>query len=268
MRDRPGRREAGPVRLRQQQLLASARPWRPRRRVRVQEPQGHRLARREEGRGRAPRRLQGGGQGPHRAHQGRRRRRGVPARRHAQHGAHHERRQRVPDALLAQGHSRELRAHHRRDHARRARHRQPHLPAVRVQVRQAQHGLQGAARRARRRGSRVRDRLRLRRPLRDRRLRRDHVAQRHLRPPRRRHHGRRQPVRPRHRVRRARPHRREARLERPRRRRRLPREALPARGHRRPLGGGRRSPSPRSTASRTSPCTPRAWLRPATSRAR
>ena len=57
-------------------------------------------------------------------------------------------------------------------------------------------------------------------------------------------------------------------LERPRRRRRLPREALPARGHRRPVGRGRPARSPRSTASRTSPCTPRAWRRPATSRAR
>ena len=268
LRHRPGRREARPVRLRQQQLLAPARPRRPRRGVRLQEPQGHRLARREEGRGRAPGRLQGRGPRPHRAHQGRRRRRRVPARRHAQHGAHHERRQRVPHALLAQGHARELRAHHRRDHARRARHRQPDVPAVRVQVRQAQHRVQGPARGARGRGSRVRDRLRLRRPLRDRRLRRDHVAQRRLRPPRRRHHGRRQPVRPRHRVRRARPHRREAHLERPRRRRRLPREALPARGHRRPVGRGPRSRSPRSTASRTWPCTPRAWRRPATSRAR
>ncbi len=132
----------------------------------------------------------------------------------------------------------ELRAHHRRDHARRARHRQSDVPAVRVQVRQAQHRVQGAPRGARGRGSRVRDRVRVRRPLRDRRLRRDHVAQRHLRPSRRRHHGRRQPVRPRHRVRRARPHRREAHVERPRRRRRLPREALPARGHRRPVGRG------------------------------
>ena len=193
---------------------------------------------------------------------------GLPARRHAQHGAHHERRQRVPHALLAQGHARELRAHHRRDHAGRARHRQPDVPAVRVQVRQAQHGVQGPARGTRGRGSRVRDRLRVRRPLRDRRLRRDHVAQRHLRPPRRRHHGRRQPLRPRHRVRRARPHRREAHVERSRRRRRVPREALPARGHRRPVGRGPRWPSPRSTASRTWPCTPRAWLRPATSPAR
>ena len=143
LRDRAGRREAGQVRLRQQQLLAPARPRRPRRRVRVQEPQGHRLARREEGRGRPPGRLQGRRARPHRAHQGRPGRRGLPARRHAQHGAHHERRQRVPHALLAQGQARELRAHHRRDHARRARHRQPDLPAVRVQVRQAQHGVQG-----------------------------------------------------------------------------------------------------------------------------
>ncbi len=66
---------ARPLRLRQQQLLAPARPRRPRRRVRLQEPQGHRLARREEGRGRAAGRLQGRGQRPHRAHQGRPRRR-------------------------------------------------------------------------------------------------------------------------------------------------------------------------------------------------
>ena len=73
LRHRPGRREARALRLRQQQLLAPARPRRPGRRVRLQEPQGHRLARREEGRGRASGRLQGRGQGPHRAHQGRRR---------------------------------------------------------------------------------------------------------------------------------------------------------------------------------------------------
>ena len=60
------------VRLRQQQLLAPARPWRPGRGVRLQEPQGHRLARREEGRRRASRRLQGRRSRPHRAHQGRR----------------------------------------------------------------------------------------------------------------------------------------------------------------------------------------------------
>ena len=81
LRDRPGRREAGQVRLRQQQLLAPARPRRPRRRLRLQEPQGRRLARREEGRGRAAGRLQGRGPRPHRAHQGRRRRGRLPARR-------------------------------------------------------------------------------------------------------------------------------------------------------------------------------------------
>ena len=215
-----------------------------------------------------PGRLQGRGPRPHRAHQGRPRRGRLPARRHAQHGAHHERRQRVPHALLAQGHARELRAHHRRDHARRARHRQPDVPAVRVQVRQAQHRVQGAARGARGRGSRVRDRLRLRRPLRDRRLRRDHVAQRHLRPPRRRHHGRRQPVRPRHRVRRARPHRREAHAG------TTPSASAPssrssACARASATSGPRASwPSPRSTASRTWSCTPRAWRLPATSRAR
>ena len=72
LRHRPGRREAGALRLRQQQQVAPARPRRPRRRVRQQEPQGHRLARRrpkvEVG---APRRVQGAGQGPGRAQQGR-----------------------------------------------------------------------------------------------------------------------------------------------------------------------------------------------------
>ncbi len=195
-------------------------------------------------------------------------RRRLPARRHAEHGAHHERRQRVPHALLAQGHAGELRAHHRRDHARRARHRPPHLPALRLQVRQAQHRLQGAPRRTRRRGSRVRDRLRVRRPLRDRRLRRDHVAQRHLRPPRRGHHGRRQPVRAGHRVQPARSHRRQAR-------RGTTRTASPPSSRSSACakasatsGPRASSPSPRSTASRTWPCTPRAWPRPATSRAR
>ena len=268
LRDRPGRREARQVRLRQQQLLAPARPRRPRRRLRLQEPQGPRLARREEGRGRAAGRVQGRGPRPHRAHQGRRRRGRVPARRHAQHGAHHERRQRVPHALLAQGHARELRAHHRRDHAGRARHGQPDLPALRVQVRQAQHGLRGAPRGPRGRGSRVRDRLRVRRPLRDRRLRRDHVAQRHLRPARRRHHGRRQPRRPRHRVRRARAHRRQAHAG------TTPSASAPSsRRSACARASATSSPrarlrSPRSSGSRTWSCTPRAWRLPATSRAR
>ena len=131
LRHRPGRGTPGPLRLRQQQQVASAGPRRPRRRVRQQEPQGHRLARRQEGRGRTTRRVQGSRARPPRAHQGRPRRCRLPARRHPQHGAHRERRERLSHALLAQGHSGELRAHHRRDDARRARHPQRALPALR-----------------------------------------------------------------------------------------------------------------------------------------
>ena len=56
-------------------------------------------------------------------------------------------------------------------------------------VRQARTVTARPPRRPRDRRPRVRDDLRLRRPVRDRRLRRDHVPERHLRPPRRRHHA-------------------------------------------------------------------------------
>ncbi len=220
----------------------------------------------KQGRGRAAGRLQGRRQGPCRAHQGRPRRRRLPARRHAEHGAHHERQERLPDALLAQGHPRGLREHHRRDHAREARHPQRGVPAVRHEVRQAQLRLRGPAQGSRVRGSRVRDRLRLRRPLRDRRLRRADVAQRPLRPLGSRHDDGGQPLRPGDRGVAARPDRREDGLRRPRLRRRVPAQDVLPRGHRRHLGRGHPARSRRSTASRASPCTARAWSRRATSR--
>ena len=71
-----------------------------------------------EGRGRPPRRVQGARQGHGRAGQGRSRRRRSTARRHGEHGPHHERRQRLPHPVLDERAARRLRAPDRRDHAR------------------------------------------------------------------------------------------------------------------------------------------------------
>ena len=184
-----------------------------------------------------------------------------------EHGAHPERRERLSHALLAQGHARGLRAHHRRDDAGGARHQERGLPAVRHEVRQAQLRLRGPAQGSRVRGARVRDGLRVRRPLRDRRLRRAHVAQRHLRPPRRRHHERRQPVRAGHRGVAARSDRREDGLRRPRLRRRRSSARCACARASATSGPTASCGSRRSTGSKASPCTPRAWSRRATIRA-
>ena len=171
-------------------------------------------------------------------------------------------------ALLDQGQARGLRAAHRGVHARALRPGQRHLPALHHAVPQAQHRAGGPPpRRPADRGSRVRDDLRLRGPVRDRRLRRDHVPQRHLRPSRRGHHVGRQPLRAGDRSVPARHPGPRPHLGRRRRRGRLPQDDDPPRRGRRPVRRGDPERSKRSSACRMWPCTSRAWSRPATTRA-
>ena len=87
-----------------------------------------------------------------------------------------------PTRYWRKGTARGLRSAHRRDDAREVRHQEQDLSALHHAVREAQHRPRRPAQGSADRGSRVRDALRVRRPVRDRRLRGGHVAQRHLRP--------------------------------------------------------------------------------------
>ena len=174
-----------------------------------------------------------------------------------------------PSRYWRTGPSRRHRAAHHRDHARALPRQERGLPTLHHAVCQAQPGTRRTPRGARDRRPRVRDDLRLRRPLPDRRLRRDHVPERHLRPPGRRHHDRRQPLRPGDRG-------LAARSDRPRSSTSATPRAWPPFSNR--CAGATRSSatssqrassrSRRSSASKASRCTSRAWSRPATTRAR